>query len=68
MTRFRLLGTLALGVVAAMTLGGFAMLLRLTPGSDSLVPIVVVFGLVAFGVVAAVIFGIGDGPEETPYW
>lgn len=68
MTRFRLLGTLSLGVVAALTLGGLAMLLRLTPGSDSLLPIVAVTLLTAAVVAAGVVVGSQDVPDETPYW
>jgi hypothetical protein len=71
MTRFRLLGLFGLfgvGVVAAMALGGLATFLRLTPGSDSLLPVVAVALLTVAVVGAGVVLGSGDGPDETAYW
>ena len=68
MTRFRLLGTVGIAVVAAMTLGGPAMFVWVTPGSSYPFASTLVFGFVAVAVVAGVILGIDDGPTETPYW
>ena len=68
MTRFRLLGTVGIGVVAAMALGGPAMFVWLTPGSPFPYASALVFGFVAVAVVVGVILGLDDGPTETPYW
>lgn len=68
MTRFRLLGTVGIGVVAAMALGGPAMFAWVTPGSSYPFASTLVFGFVAVAVAVAVILGIDDGPTGTPYW
>lgn len=68
MTRFRLLGTVGIGVVAAMALGGPAMFVRVTPGSSYPFASTLVFGFVAIAVVVGIILGIDDGPTKTPYW
>lgn len=58
---------LSVGVVGALGLGGLAMLVGQTPAS-AIAQSGLVVALVAVVVVAGVIFGGRDRPDDTPYW
>lgn len=68
MAQFRLLGLLAIGVVNALAIGGFAMFVQRVPGSDAAVASVAVFVLTAAAVAGGVVVGSRDRPDKTAYW
>lgn len=68
MSRFRLLGAAAIGVVGALALGALVMLARLTPTSDSLLASVGVLALLVVVVAGGVVFASRHRPDDTPYW
>lgn len=68
MPRFRVLSTLAVGVAAAMALGGLVMFARSLPDSEMLLSSVVVFVLVLAAVGGGVVYGSRVGGPETAYW
>lgn len=68
MLSLRLLGFGGIGVVAALVLGSLVALVRFTAAAQYLTASAVVVGLLVLLAGTSVIFGIGDGPEETPYW
>ena len=61
-------GHLGTAVVAALALGAFATFVRLLPTSPTLLASGVTAAVVVVAVVAGVVLGSRDRPDETPYW